>query len=213
MEFKDTGYLENKFKDIQTEDWRSIDKEEKYFRLPERLIEKISDNFPVGASVLDLGCGDGNLLEQLKNNRKKLEITGADTSEKRMAYAKKRVPEAAYFTLDITEQNIPKKFDVIFMKLVLGCLRNKKYSSQEELCDDVLKKIKESCDYFVLVTPVLKEGVDPRSVEQIFMSRDVLDRLMDKHFGKIKEEILLNEEYKEKQGMDLKVYFLTEPKK
>jgi ubiquinone/menaquinone biosynthesis C-methylase UbiE len=71
-----------------------------------------------GDKVLDLGCGNGRLLELFKT--KDIIYTGVDNSEKLIEIAKKRNPEADFF---VTESlNLPFQdnyFDKIFCIAVL----------------------------------------------------------------------------------------------
>jgi SAM-dependent methyltransferase len=179
-----------------------------YWKLPEETLRKITEKIPEGAKVLDLGCGDGELLKQLQESGKSYNLTGADISEKVVDVARKNIPDAKYITLDITEEDIPEKFDVIFMKFVLGCLKNEKYISQEELCNSVLEKIAESCEQLVLINPVLKEGVDQDKVKKIFVDKRILIGLMKKHFNKI----VLLENDEGKREFNYETYLLSDKK-
>jgi SAM-dependent methyltransferase len=178
--------MENKpfqpVKYTQKEIWENNIRE--YWKVSEELFHKITDKIPDGAKVLDLGCGDGELLKQLEESGKDYNLTGADISEKVTDVASKNVPDAKYISLEITEEDIPEKYDAIFMKFVLGCLKNKKYSSQEKLCDAILEKIAKSCDQFVLITPVLKNGLEKSGLKSIYVDAEVLRKLIAKHFNK-----------------------------
>lgn len=171
-----------KFSDQAKEFWEENIRS--YWKLPEKSLQKITEQLPEGAKVLDLGCGDGKLLKQLEESGKYYDLTGADISEKVTDVASKNVPDAKYINLDITKEDIAEKYDMIFMKFVLGCLRNKKYSSQEELCDAVLEKIGKSCDQFVLIIPVPKNGLDKSELKSIYVDAEVLQKLISRHFKK-----------------------------
>lgn len=222
MGFENKNYPSHskaRFKDIKTEWWSDIIRSGiEYWKVPEDLLKNILEDLPEGASILDLGCGDGNLIESLsklnKDSGKNFKITGADISEEIIDnITKKKLTEAGvsgvdYSIVNIIKQDIPKKFDVVFMKFVLGCLRDEKYSSQEDLFNDVLEKVKKSCNCLVLITTVLKEGIDPESVQQIFMHGDVLNKLMNKHF----EEVKQMETNEEKKEFYCRMYLLKNPK-
>ncbi|MGA3007974.1 MAG: bifunctional class I SAM-dependent methyltransferase/glycosyltransferase family 2 protein [Opitutaceae bacterium] len=64
---------------------------------------------PPGASVLEVGCGAGELLGQLRAARK----VGVDLSERRVAAARARVPEAEFHVQAGEELALDEKFDVI----------------------------------------------------------------------------------------------------
>ena len=179
-----------------------------YWKLPNETLRKITEKIPEGAKVLDLGCGDGELLKQLQGRGKSYDLTGADISEKVTNVARKKVPDAKYITLDITEEDIPKKYDAIFMKFVLGCLKNERYTSQEELCNIVLEKIKKSCEQLVLITPVPKEGVDQDKIKKIFVDKDTLSKMIGKHFNKA--ELIDTQEGR--REFDYETYLLSNSK-
>ncbi|PIS05186.1 MAG: hypothetical protein COT81_02505 [Candidatus Buchananbacteria bacterium CG10_big_fil_rev_8_21_14_0_10_42_9] len=68
---------------------------------------------PTGAKILDLGCGNGRLLDALTDT--KVNYTGLDISEPIIQAAKKRYPKAKFIVGDITNFSLPKKYDVIFL--------------------------------------------------------------------------------------------------
>lgn len=53
-------------------------------------------------SVLDLGCGPGNISQKLLE-RKKLKITGLDLSQQMLQIAKEVIPEGTFFCSNIVE--------------------------------------------------------------------------------------------------------------
>jgi len=55
---------------------------------------------PVGASVLDVGCGPGNLAKQLSVAAKSIIITGIDLSTEMIEKARKNVPSGKFYTQD-----------------------------------------------------------------------------------------------------------------
>ncbi|MDB6166994.1 MAG: arnC 3 [Lacunisphaera sp.] len=71
---------------------------------------------PINATVLEIGCGSGELLSHLRAKR----ITGIDLSEKQIAAARARLPEATFQvqageTLELTE-----RFDYIIISDTLN---------------------------------------------------------------------------------------------
>ncbi len=71
-----------------------------------------------GYTVLDAGCGAGTKSKYLQN--KGLKVTGIDFSEKMIEIAKKEVPEAEFFVMDMKEAHkLKKMFDGIFMQASL----------------------------------------------------------------------------------------------
>ena len=64
--------------------------------------------------VLDLGCGTGELIFELKNKFNNLEVTGIDFSEKMLEISKKRNPSAKHLKMDASELNVlDTKYDII----------------------------------------------------------------------------------------------------
>lgn len=69
-----------------------------------------------GKSLLDLGCGLGNLLEFIKQNGKKVQYTGVDILEDMILSARRKNPDAEFvlgdvFTEDLFSEN---SFDVVY---------------------------------------------------------------------------------------------------
>jgi SAM-dependent methyltransferase len=70
---------------------------------------------PPSASVLEIGCGDGELLSRLRARRK----TGVDVSAAQLARARARLPEAAFFAQAGELLDLPETFDVIILSETL----------------------------------------------------------------------------------------------
>jgi SAM-dependent methyltransferase len=108
-------------------------------------------NFPVGTNVLDLGCGTGEFLSELK--KRGCNVFGADFDQNAVLMAKK------YFNLenayaepfeDFFRRDNSPKFDVIFMFEVLQYLDNP---------SDIAQKIKQALKpggKFILSVPSRK---------------------------------------------------------
>jgi len=67
-------------------------------------------------SVLDLGCGNGRLIEMLQSSNKYL---GIDNSDKLIEVAKKRYPGYNFTISDILELKLNKKFNIILSLSVI----------------------------------------------------------------------------------------------
>ena len=70
-----------------------------------------------GASVLDLGCGNGALTKKLSELGFK--ASGLDASPELLQIARKNYPELTFYQGDATEFELPGKVDVIFSNAVL----------------------------------------------------------------------------------------------
>jgi len=55
-------------------------------------------------SILDLGCGPGNVSKYLLNKNNKYKITGIDLSENMVSLAKENVPNAVFIQQDIRQK-------------------------------------------------------------------------------------------------------------
>ena len=71
---------------------------------------------PEGASVLEIGCGDGSLLSQIRAVKK----TGVDISGVQLARAKVRVPEGEFHEAAAEEMPAVGKFDCIVISDTLN---------------------------------------------------------------------------------------------
>ncbi len=82
-------------------------------------IRKIAADVKEGASVLDVGCGNGRLLEVFKD--KKINYLGFDNSEELIKIAKNNYPTSHFLVADILnlEQVEDKKFDYVFCLAVI----------------------------------------------------------------------------------------------
>ncbi|MFA9422407.1 MAG: class I SAM-dependent methyltransferase [Sedimentibacter sp.] len=64
--------------------------------------------------ILDLGCGPGELIEELNNKFDHLSITGIDFSEGMLEVSKRRNPKASHIKMDVADlHQLQDKFDVI----------------------------------------------------------------------------------------------------
>lgn len=64
--------------------------------------------------ILDLGCGPGELISELTNKFKNIEITGIDFSEKMLEISNKRNPLATHIKMDTAElSKLEGKYDII----------------------------------------------------------------------------------------------------
>jgi 2-polyprenyl-3-methyl-5-hydroxy-6-metoxy-1,4-benzoquinol methylase len=68
----------------------------------------------INASVLEIGCGPGNITKYLLTKRDDLKIIGLDISENMIELAKKNNPTAKFEIMDCREiDRLNKKFDAI----------------------------------------------------------------------------------------------------
>jgi SAM-dependent methyltransferase len=63
------------------------------------------------ADILDLCCGDGRLAHQLVRNGYR--VTGLDGSERMLAFAKRKTPQAEFLLADARAFRLPERFDAV----------------------------------------------------------------------------------------------------
>lgn len=64
-------------------------------------------------SVLDVGCGQGSLLQDLRPLRPQARYAGVDFSEKALEVARQRAPDAEFAALDLTRAHLERRFDLV----------------------------------------------------------------------------------------------------
>ena len=70
-------------------------------------------------TVLDVGCGQGSFLAQLRAKFPQIKPTGVDISVKAIELARLRVPEGQFQILDIARDSLDKKYDLVVCSEVL----------------------------------------------------------------------------------------------
>ena len=70
-------------------------------------------------SMLDVGCGQGSLLAELKLEFPYLEPYGADISKTGIELAKKKVPDGQFWVINIARDALNKKYDLVICSEVL----------------------------------------------------------------------------------------------
>ena len=70
-------------------------------------------------SLLDVGCGDGNLCEAIAAEFPAARVVGTDISEAAIADNRKRAGRCEYRVLDATQEALPERFDVVLCSEVI----------------------------------------------------------------------------------------------
>ena len=116
------------------------------------ILAKIS-NLQGNPSVLDLGCGNGQLYEYFKSHGLTCEYTGIDFSEILLSVARSRNPEAKFIKGDINQLStlVNKKFDYIIYSHVIEMLESPELSLLEakKVTDCVLIRFFEPPEFEV----------------------------------------------------------------
>src|SRR5215216_5827197 len=70
-------------------------------------------------SVLDVGCGQGSLLQELMSEFPGTEPHGVDVSASAVEFARRRVPQGEFGVLDLVHQHTGRTYDLIVCSEVL----------------------------------------------------------------------------------------------
>jgi len=137
--------------------WEDMKKYGPASRHTRRLIIKyIKDlNFK---SVLDVGCGEGSLLQSLGLTGKDLEIHGVDKSENAIKLAKSKIENGTFEVLDVSKKSLDKKFNLVICSEVL-----------EHIEDDVsaIQNLHKMSKYIIITAPIGKMGAEDLQVGHV----------------------------------------------
>ena len=119
--YKITHDTWNKIAELYEEHFMDLDiYNESYQDFCEALAQK--------TTVLELGCGPGNITRFLLKQRPDLKVDATDIAPNMIDLGKKNVPHANFFKLDVREiKSLKKTYDAIMMGFTLP------YLSQEDL--------------------------------------------------------------------------------
>jgi len=70
-------------------------------------------------SVLDIGCGQGALLVEIQAKFPHIRPCGVDLSSRAIELARARVPGGEFFVLDVVNESLARKFDLVICSEVL----------------------------------------------------------------------------------------------
>ena len=70
-------------------------------------------------SVLDVGCGQGSLLQELQSEFPNIKPYGIDVSSAAIELARKRVPSGRFYVFDITDSSLDERCDLVVCSEVL----------------------------------------------------------------------------------------------
>lgn len=85
-----------------------------WFRARARLIAwSINRHFPQAANLLDVGCGSGGVLAELRSHCPQLRLTGAEVLLEALRYARRRMPEVELLQVDVRRLPFQQEFDVV----------------------------------------------------------------------------------------------------
>jgi 2-polyprenyl-3-methyl-5-hydroxy-6-metoxy-1,4-benzoquinol methylase len=106
-----------------------------------REILDIISKIPKGSEVLDLMCGPGYLLNELKQKKPDLKLTGVDLEEEYIRYGKKHYPGITFIEHDALDWKTTKKYDVV---LVTAGVHHVSYTEQPLFIKKVASLLKKN---------------------------------------------------------------------
>lgn len=77
------------------------------------IIAALRQHFPHLRSFLEIGCGTGFVLQAVRSAFPQADISGAEYYAQGLAFARQRVPDAAFYQLDARAMPFEAEFDVI----------------------------------------------------------------------------------------------------
>lgn len=95
--------------DFIAEQWHAYDRGQNYENRVLSYVDKILENLPPKAKVLDLGCGTGKPIARYIIQRG-FRVVGVDQSKKMLEIAKSEIPEAKLIHGDMTKLRFTEKF-------------------------------------------------------------------------------------------------------
>ena len=110
--------------------------------------EVLKNIFFQGASVLDVGCGLGNLYDYLKKQGYNFNYTGVDILPEMIFRAKEKNPQAEFFSANIFEDDLfgDRKFDVIYASGIF----NIELGNNEDFLRNALQKFVSLSNKFIV---------------------------------------------------------------
>lgn len=83
-----------------------------YFKF---IFKELDFDLANNGKILDVGCSTGDFLWFLKENLPNAELVGIDVDEELLERARVEVPGVEFFRLNIIEDKLDKRFDLVFM--------------------------------------------------------------------------------------------------
>jgi ubiquinone/menaquinone biosynthesis C-methylase UbiE len=130
------------------------------------------------SSVLEVGCGTGELLAKIKGKEK----TGIDFSEKMIDEAQKQFPDIEFVCIPAEDIHLDKKYDVIILSNLIGYLTDIQQVFEElhKVCHNETKIIVTY--YNIFWEPFIKfaefVGIKKKGPKQSWISRKDLANLL-----------------------------------
>ena len=96
--------------DLIADQWHAQKRAQGYIKRALSYVDRIVEDLPRGAKVLDLGCGNGEPVAKHLVERG-FRVTGVDESEQMLKFARQTVPEAELIHADMLTVELAGTFD------------------------------------------------------------------------------------------------------
>ena len=144
----------------------------------ERLEKLVAFNIPSGASVLELGCGNGDLLAALRPSRG----LGLDFSEEMVRLASGRHPELEFRVMDAQELDVEERFDFVLLSNLAGELVDvqRTFAHLRALCHERTRVVITDLNFVwgPLVKLAEAVGLKTKQFEQNWLGASALENLL-----------------------------------
>jgi ubiquinone/menaquinone biosynthesis C-methylase UbiE len=127
-----------------------------------------------GKSLLDLGCGVGDLCSYLQQRGIEASYTGVDILEKMILEARRRCPPGRFIQADLLRENPfgDERFQIAFCSGIF----NLETGNNEKLLDDYLKRLQELTTETVVINLLSIVSRDQQDRYHYFDPESVLKR-------------------------------------
>jgi len=146
MKQKDNYQYNDKFYDAGWDKWQDMKRFGPASLHLRRLVLGVIKNLAVN-SIIDVGCGEGSLLKEIKKIKNAL-LNGVDFSRVALKKAKENMPHGSFAILDITDSsnqyfNSKNKFDLVIAADIIEHINND--------CA-VIKNLKRLSNKYILIS-------------------------------------------------------------
>ena len=117
--------------------WGSRNSQEMRFKVLEEILKKYNCK-----TVLDIGCGRGDLISYLKKKKISIRYTGLDINDKFIDIAKKLNPKNNFIFADFLKKDL-SNFDVIFISGLFNLKMQNHKKWMKLFIDKAIKKTKK----------------------------------------------------------------------
>lgn len=170
----------------QKEKWNSFyasQKRRPFLHFNEEQIDNILKQFPGTQSILDIGCGEGQLMVQLE--ARGISTVGIDVSEVGIRAARKHSKgEFIVGDFETFEFSANTSFDLIFVKFVIA------FIERPDLFFQKMVRLLNAQGGLVLLSPVMPNPDHSSSSEEVFVDLTTLNECLVRYFTSIQEEVL-----------------------